>query len=121
MAAGLVLAAVSGCGGSSADFPFDRQTVWRAAVGESLVWRPNLIDENNYIVESTKDDLGGVEYRYRLKVTRNPNLFARRPSTTVRVWMGQITPRNVSFTGLEREFLMSLSARLEGTSGSPGP
>lgn len=111
-----VAAALSGCGGSNASFPFDRETVWRAAVGEAIVWRPNRIDENDYVVESTKAGLGGVRYEYWLKLRRDPNPFARRPSTTLHVRMGQIAPETVRFTALEQEFLLRVKARVEQAS-----
>ena len=108
----LLAAAMSGCHGSSATFPFERETVWRAAVGEATVWAPNRIDTEKYIIESTKTDLVS-ERHYELSVTRDPNLFARRPSTKVHVRMRQTQPRGIEFTRLEREFLIRLRAKLE--------
>lgn len=113
-------AALTGCRGSSASFPFDRDTVWRAAVGETIVWRPNLIDPDKYIVQSTKTDLGGSEYRYELRVAPDLNIFARRPSTRVHVRMQQALPETVRFKRLEREFLAGLKAKLAELSPPAG-
>ncbi len=114
-------ATMAGCQGSSSSYPFDRDTVWRVAVGEAIVWRPNLIDGNKYFIESIKTDLAGTEQRYRLEVVRDPNLFARRPSTRIYVRMEQTRPRRLRFSDLEKEFLMRIRARLqEGTPQRPG-
>lgn len=105
--------AMAGCGGTSSSYPFDRDTVWRAAVGEAVVWRPDLIDSNKYFIESIKTNLTGTEQRYRLEVVRDPNLFARRPSTSIYVRMEQTQPRRIRFSDLEKEFLMRIRARLQ--------
>ena len=86
--------------------------VWRAAVGEAVVWRPSLIDDETYLIESVKTNLAGSEQRYKLTVDRDPNLFARRPSTRVYVRMEQTRPNRVRFKRLEKEFLMRLKAKL---------
>jgi hypothetical protein len=109
---------ISGCGGTAATFPYERDTVWRAVVGEAIVWRPNLIDDQNYRIESTKADLVS-ERRYELSVRNDPNLFARRPSTQVRVRMDQTKPTRIHFSGLERDFLLGLKAKLEAVNPPP--
>ena len=119
VAAASLAAAMAGCGGTSANFSYDRESVWRVAVGEAVVWRPDLIDDQKYIIESTKKHPEGVEYHYELKVTQNRNVFARRPSTTVYVWMGQTAPTQTRFNRLEKEFLLRLKATLQELSPAP--
>jgi hypothetical protein len=115
-----LLSAAAGCS-SSASFRYDRETVWRAAVGEAVIWRPTLIDDQKYVVESVKSDLAGSEQSYRLEVRRNPNPFARRPSTKVHVRMQQTRPKKVRFNRLEKEFLLALEAKLQAMASPPAP
>lgn len=108
----LAAAAMGGCE-TSAAFPFDRDTVWRAAVGESIVWRPDLIDDVIYRVTATKVNLARTEeLKYELEVISDPNPFARRPSTRVYVSMRQTKPRRIRFTQQEKEFLEKVADRL---------
>ncbi len=114
--------AITGCG-TSAAFPFNYDTVWNAAVGESIVWRPDLIDDQQrpYRVSATKTDLAtGTELKYELEVANDLNPFARRPSTRVYVSMRQTKPRRVRFTQMEKEFLGKIAERLTTISPSPG-
>jgi hypothetical protein len=108
---GLAAAVLGGCGGTSVNYPLDKQLVWRASVAEAMVWRPKIYEEE-YRVISERSDLAGNSFRYELKVRRNPNPFARRPSTRVTVSMEQTAPSRRRFVGLEEEFLQSLKAML---------
>ncbi|MCD4699061.1 MAG: hypothetical protein K8R91_00605 [Phycisphaerae bacterium] len=105
--------AITGCD-TSAAFPFNYDTVWHAAVGEAIVWRPDLIDDQQrpYRVSCTKTNLDGTAFEYELEVAKNHNLFARRPSTRVYVSMRQTKPRRVRFTQMEKEFLGKIAERL---------
>ncbi|MCK4626915.1 MAG: hypothetical protein KAV00_16505 [Phycisphaerae bacterium] len=105
--------AITGCGTSSA-FPFDYNTVWNAAVGEAIVWRPDIIndDARPYYVCCTRADLFGTEVKYDLKVTNDLNIFARRPSTRVHVSIRQTKPTRIRFTQMEKEFLAKVAERL---------
>ncbi|MDY7009572.1 MAG: hypothetical protein SVV80_02320 [Planctomycetota bacterium] len=113
--------AITGCG-TSAAFPFDYDTVWRAAVGEAIVWHPDLIDDQQrpYRVSCTKTNLDGMVFKYELEVVNDLNLFARRPSTRVYVNMRQTKPRRVRFTQMEKEFLGKIADRLTTISSPPG-
>ncbi len=113
--------AITGCG-TSAAFPFNYDTVWNAAVGESIVWRPDLIDDQQrpYRVFSTRTIPGGMELKYELEVANDLNPFARRPSTRVYVSMRQTKPERVRFKQMEKEFLGKIAERLTTTSPSPG-
>lgn len=113
--------AITGCG-TSAAFPFNYDTVWNAAVGESIVWHPDLIDDRQrpYRVFSTKTTIpAGTELKYELEVANDLNPFARRPSTRVYVSMRQTKPRRVRFTQMEKEFLGKIAERLTTISPSP--
>ena len=114
----LAAAVLSGCGGTTATYPLDKQLVWRASVGEAMVWRPKIYEEE-YRIVSERSDLAGNSFRYELKVRRNPNPFARRPSTRVTVSMEQTAPSRRRFVGLEEEFLQSLEAMLIQLSTQP--
>lgn len=121
LAFGLLAAALTGCSTTSQSFPLDRDMVWRAAVGEAVVWRPTLINDETYLIESVKTNLTGAEQRYKLTVDRDPNPFARRPSTRVYVRMGQTRPNRVRFKRLEKEFLMRLKAKLSELTPARSP
>lgn len=108
---GLAAAVFSGCRGTSVNYPLDKQLVWRACVGEAMVWRPK-IDEDEHRIVSERSDLAGNSFRYELKVRRNPNPFVRRPSTRVTVSMEQTAPTRRRFARLEEQFLQSLEATL---------
>ena len=108
---GLAAAILGGCGGTSVNYPLDKQLVWRASVGEAMVWRPKIYEEE-YRIVSERKDLAGNAWRYELKVRRNPNPFARRPSTRVTVSMEQTAPSRRRYVELEEEFLQSLEATL---------
>ena len=112
--------AITGCE-TSAAFPFNYDTVWQAAVGESIVWRPDLIDDQKrpYRVLCTRSSLSGTELKYELEVTRDLNPFARRPSTRVCVSIRQTKPTRIRFTQMEKEFLERIADRL--TAPSPPP
>ena len=116
---GLAAAVLGGCGGTSVNFPLDKQLVWRASVGEAMVWRPKVYEEEYHIV-SERSDLAGNSFRCELKVRRNPNPFARRPSTRVTVSMEQTAPSRRMFVGLEEEFHESLKAMLVQRTTPPG-
>ncbi len=105
--------AVTGCG-TSAAFPFDYDIVWNAAVGEAIVWRPNIINDEArpYYICCTRSDLFGTEVKYDLKVTNDLNIFARRPSTRVHVSIRQTKPTRIRFTQMEKEFLAKVAERL---------
>lgn len=106
--------AITGCE-TSAAFPFDYDIVWRAAVGEAIVWHPDLIDDvqRPYRVSCTRANLAGTEeVKYELEVARDPNPFARRPSTRVYVHIRQTKPTRRRFTQMEREFLEKITERL---------
>lgn len=113
MALAVVSLAITGCE-TSAAFPFDYDTVWRAAVSEAIVWHPNLIDDRQrpYRVSCTKNSLDGTEIKYELEVVKDLNPFARRPSTRVRLSMRQTKPRRVRFRQMEKEFLGKVAERL---------
>ena len=98
----------------------DKQVVWRAAVGEAMVWAPT-IDKDDYRIISEKKDLVGNAYHYELTVRRNPNLFARRPSTRVTVIMEQTAPSRRRFVQAEQQFLQSLQALLVQLTTRPNP
>ena len=105
--------AITGCE-TSAAFPFDYNTVWNAAVGEAIVWHPDLIDDRQrpYRVSCTRTSLTGTELKYDLTVDRDHNPFARRPSTRVYVSIRQTKPTRIRFTQVERDFLEKVAERL---------
>ncbi len=106
--------AITGCE-TSAAFPFDYDTVWQASVGEAIVWRPDMIDDQQrpYRIYCTKTSLGGgTVLKYDLKVDRDHNLFARRPSTRVYVSIRQTKPTRIRFTQMEKDFLEKVAERL---------
>ena len=105
--------AITGCD-TSAAFRFDYNTVWNAAVGEAIVWKPDIIndDARPYYVCCTRADLFGTEVKYDLKVTNDLNIFARRPSTRVHVSIRQTKPTRIRFTQMEKEFLAKVAERL---------
>ncbi len=110
----IVALAITGCD-TSATFPFDYDTVWNAAVGEAIVWKPDLIydDKHPYRVCCTRTDLSGkTEIKYDLEVTKDINPFARRPSTKVSVSMRRTKPSRVRFTQMEKDFLEKVAERL---------
>ncbi len=115
-----VAAAVTGGCGTSAVFPFDKQTVWQAARGEAIVWHPTLIDDNRFCVKAAIANTTGAEVRYDLEVTKDMNPFATRPSTRVYVYMRQTRPRRVNFPQMERDFLIKVAERLTERPGPPG-
>ena len=112
------LVVLAGCG-STRCFPYDRQTVWQAAIGETIVWRPDSIDEQTGTVHAARVDLAGNRIDYDLKVFSNPNLFARRPSTAVRVYVRQTKPRRRRFPHVEGEFLNRIARRLQAMTPAP--
>ena len=105
-------ALLAGCYPSSQAFPYDQQTVWRVAVGEAIMWRPERIDDKQQTIIATKIDLTGNELQYQAEVKTDPNIFARRPSTRVYVTMGQTKPKEVRYYNLEEQYLGQIEARL---------
>ena len=117
---GIAAAVLSGCNGTSATYPLDRQIVWRAAVGEAMVWRPKIY-EDEYRILSERGDLVGNRFRYELKVRRDPNPFGRRPRTRVTVTMEQTAPVRRRFVRLEEDFLQGLDLKLLELTAPPQP
>jgi len=112
---GVVAALACGCG-SNASFPFERDVVWRAAVGEAIVWRPNYIDDKTYTISGGVKDVNGREVQYDIEVYLDPNPFVYRPSTRVFVFAKLIQPtlpREQRLADMEREFLTRLGQRLQ--------
>jgi len=121
LACGILAAGLCGCQ-SARSYHFDRDTVWRAAIGEAVVWRPNVIDDEKYIIESRKiDPIAGTELHYQLKVVPDINPFAPRPSTRIYVRMEQLEPKSIRFKRLEEEFLMRVNFKLEALSQPASP
>ena len=110
-------AASAGCIHRSASFPYTREHVWQAALAEAMVWRPNRIDETRFVISSTKADLAGGEVAYELKLTRDPNPFARRPSTRAWVRMVQTRPVRRRFAQAEIDVLRKLRANSDALAG----
>ncbi len=115
-----VLCLTAGCG-SSAVYHYDMDTVWRVAVGQSIIWRPDVIDDKNYEISATKQDPAGNEIRYQLKVRSVRNPFTSRPSTMVNVYIRRTKPRYVRFKQLERDFLVNLAEELRFEQSRPLP
>ncbi|HET6428063.1 MAG TPA: hypothetical protein VFJ30_06630 [Phycisphaerae bacterium] len=119
-AAGAALAATAGgCIHTTAAFHADRQAVWRVAMGQAVVWRPDVIDERALEVRATKTGAKDSEFTYQLKVRTDLNPFARRPSTRVLVRIAQTNPRK-RYWDEERLFLNRLAGNLQQT-GAVGP
>ncbi len=110
-------ALLGGCQGTSVSFPLDRDTVWRAAVGETVVWRP-VIDESDHRVVCVRTNMmTGVAIKYELTVWRDPFSIPSRPKTWVTVSMKQTQPKRQRLTQAEREFLAELVAKVRAVSG----
>ena len=126
--AGCVAAAalLGGCQGTSATYPFDRDTVWQAVVGETIVWRPTDIDPEEYRVECVRREIvaGPVAYwlevHYWLEVRRNRFALPNATSTRVTVSMMQTGPSRLRLKDQEKAFLRRLSAKLGALTGK-GP
>jgi len=108
----IVLPISAGCWGTSATFHYDRDTVWKVAVGQSIIWRPNVIDDKNYEISTTKQNPAGNEIKYQVKVRRDPNIFATKPSTKVYVYIRQTKPHYIRLRQFERDFLARLAEEL---------
>lgn len=111
----LLLPAVlaGGCNYSTMAYRVDRDTVFRAAVQEAMVWHPN-IDDKNYRITSEKIGLGQTEISYDCLVETDYNPFAFRPSTRIAIRMEQVKPTQKRFTQAEQEFLLAVKSRLSG-------
>ena len=105
------VALLGGCQGTSVTFPLDRDTVWQAAIGETIVWRP-IIDPEKYRVDCKRTDLMGGSVHYWLEVRRNWFALPNATSTRVTVSMAQTEPRRLRLKHLEEVFLQRLSAKL---------
>jgi len=116
----VVLCLTAGCG-SSAVYHYDMETVWRVAVGQSIIWRPDVIDDKNYEISATKRDPAGNEIRYQLKVRPVRNPFIDQPRTMVNVYIRRTKPRYVRFKQLERDFLVNLAEELRFEQSRPLP
>ena len=116
VSAGVLLALLAagggGCTHSTAVFAYERRVVWQAAIGECVIWRPELIDEENFRITSTRIGLGGVELKYELRVDREPSLPAR-PRSRVYVRMAQTKPTSRRFVQEEKIVLRRIGASLE--------
>jgi len=117
----LAVASLAGCGDSSAACPVPRERVGNVAMAEAVAWRPTLIDEEKFLVESVKVNLADAEMVYRMKVEVDPNPFARRPSTRVYVRIAQTKPKRIRFAEAERAFLANLEVRLRQLARSGRP
>ncbi|KPK83625.1 MAG: hypothetical protein AMJ81_07720 [Phycisphaerae bacterium SM23_33] len=113
LVAALAGAATCGCTSSSATFPYERDLVWTAAVAETAVWRPTLTDGEDFRIVSEKTDLAGVEVTYQLELERDPNIFARQPSTRVQVSITQTKPSRKRYAQEEQKFLAKLRLCVE--------
>ncbi len=120
--AGCVAAAalLGGCQGTSATFPLDRDTVWQAAVGETIVWRPTDIDSKKYRVECKRTDVLAGSIYYWLEVRSNRFALPNTTSTRVTVSMMQTEPSRLRLKHQEQAFLQRLSAKLTILTGQ-GP
>ena len=112
---------LAGCTESSASYPYDKDTVWNAAIAEAAVWGPTLIDEDDLLIRSEKTNLAGTEILYELKVRTDYNPFARRPSTRVHLRMGQTQPKRMRFEPMERRFLVKLGDTLQAMTARRRP
>ncbi len=94
-----------GCTHSSRVFPYDEETVWVAARGECLKWRPHRgIDDERHTVKSTLITRDGGEVQRELKLQRELSLPSR-PRTRVLVRIAQTKPKKQRFVEEERYFL----------------
>ena len=117
--AGMLL---GGCQGASASFPYDRQTVWEAARGETVVWGTgSLIDDENYRVECTRSDIMVGRYvEYWMEVKPDHLRLPGSAGSRVTVSMKQTTAGQVvRLEDKEHAFLRGLAAKLEATVGPP--
>ena len=112
LAAAALAASATGCTHSTRTYSYDAQTVWQACVGESVIWRPDLINEDDYVITSRRITLGGGEVRCDLKVTPMPPMF-KRPRTRVAIRMAQTRPVEQRFTSEEVRFLDRLDLILQ--------
>ena len=119
MAAAPVLGAalLGGCQGTSVSFPLDREIVWRAAAGEAVVWKPTIDESGHRVVCVRANAMTGTAIKYELRVWRDPFSIPSRPKTWVTVSMKQTWPKRQRLAEAEREFLISLAARLRAISG----
>ena len=119
MAAALVLGAalLGGCQGTSVSFPLDRDTVWRAAVGETVVWKPVIDPIDHRVVCVRTDIMTGAAIKYELRVWRDPFSIPSRPKTWVTVSIKQTQPKHQRLTQAEREFLAGLVAKIRAITG----
>ena len=118
--AAILAAVLGGCTHSSAVFPYPRDAVWQVAIGECIIWRPELIDDRNLIIKSTRFGMGGVELKYELKVIEEPSWTAT-PRTRVDVRMEQIQPQTRRFIQEEKILLGRIGASLEAMAPLPRP
>jgi hypothetical protein len=111
---------MAGCGPSSASFPYNQDVVWRAVVTEAVAWRPTLIDDQEYLIRCDRSDLSGGSSEYEVRVGRDWNLLAPKPSTSVSVSIKQTAPTTRRFRQLEQEFLLAVARLLAAASQSQG-
>lgn len=111
LTAAVLATALGGCTHSTAVFAYERDVVWQAAMGECVIWRPQL-DENEFVIRSTRIGLGGVELEYELTVAQEPS-WTSRPRTRVSVRMVQTKPQSRRFVQEEKILLGRIGASLE--------
>lgn len=123
-AAGVLAAVAGGCSdpllSSTASFHADCQSVWDVAMAQSVVWRPELIDEKNCTVHATKTAMDdNSELTYDLKVRTDLNPFAPRPSTRVLVRIARSGKNPKRYWDEERDFLNQLAGVLQQRAPRP--
>lgn len=111
--------AASGCSSHTTRvYSYEMPVVWQACLRETVIWRPDRLNENDLEISSTRMLLGGGELRYELKVTPLTP-FMGRPRTRVAVRIAQTKPTADRYEGQEAAFLDRVSRGLPMMSKAP--
>lgn len=120
VAAAALAAGLAGCTHSTRVYPYPHAMVWQAAIGESILWRPERIDEKRYVISATKSDPAQrEEYQYEMTVRKELS-FGRGPRTKVSVRIEQTKPKRRRFGRHENDFLDRLTATLDQMAQAAG-
>jgi len=83
--------AAGGCGSHSTRvFSYEVPVVWQTCLRETVIWRPDRINEDDLEISSTRMLLGGGALRYELKVTPEVPMWGR-PRTKVAVRIAMVS------------------------------
>lgn len=108
MPAALALSLAGGCMGTAHTLPYAKEVVWPAAMSETVVWRPDSIDEQGHVIRARRANLSGRVLEFELQLNDYWDVWTSRMITLITVRIEELQPKRVRHPDVEREMIMRI-------------